>query len=145
MSEDPFAQTTEADGTATLTLKAGGKHGAPWLVLRYPSPRALRDVLKEQGPEIAEVMELSVQAATSYDKLLDKAIANPVPPSRTVGKPAGADTPSNDELPFAASAEAEKPLTCEHGDRTLVHAGGKSGWICPLTKDTPGRCDTVFV
>jgi hypothetical protein len=147
MSEDPFTETVEADGTATLTLKAGGKHGVPWLVLRYPSPRALRDALREQGPEIAEIMELSSQMAVSYDKLFERTLANPVPPERTVGRPAGAEKPSNDELPFANSAEATAadPSQCEHGKRTYVEGGGKKGWICSVPKGQPGRCETIFV
>lgn len=151
MAENVFDETPEADGSVSLTLKAGGKHGVPWLVLRYESPSVLLSVLKGEGPEIAEIMQLSSDMAISFDKLFEKTMANPTPPSRTVGKPKGADKPSNDELPFAnakapeeASAEAAAP-TCDHGGMQLVKAGGKTGYICSKPKGDPERCATVFV
>lgn len=145
MADDPLATSvwSEEDGSVTVTLKGESGYDAPWLVVKG---RTAEDVLKQfEGDSVAKLMKEVAEASASFKRLWTQARNAPVPQPGQYGKPAGADKPANDELPFANSkAPAEDKTKCGHGARTRVEHGGKVGWICPLTKDNPNRCQTIF-
>jgi hypothetical protein len=141
--EDPFATTPNVapDGSYVEITVKGGAYASHTVTSRRPT-------LDEVEVELAKAIKVSVEAQASLERAIEvkKSEDKPAAPGN-FGKPAGADTPKNTDLPFAntgSSNEAEsKAPTCVHGPRTLVTYKGQSGWVCSLPKGTEGRCDTV--
>jgi hypothetical protein len=149
MAADPLATGTdvwtEEDGSVTVTLKGASGYEAPWLVVKG---RTAADVLKQfEGDTVAKLMKEVSEANASFGRVWLAARNAPVPQPGQYGKPAGASEKpgASDELPFANSSAKEDPSICQHGQRTFHEAGGKRGWVCPVPKGEPGRCDTLFV
>jgi hypothetical protein len=142
---DPFvegAAVVPSDYKVQVTLQAG-PYQADKIVIAGDS---VLDVLNQFDDALAKLTETVAKAGASFIRFAEVAEQQRPAAAGQYGKPAGANTASNTELPFAnAEIGPSDPTKCEHGDRSLVEGGGKKGWICSVPKGQPGRCETIFV
>jgi len=142
MSEDPFADTTEEpDGSFLEVTIKGGAYQSHVITARKPNFEELEKALAGLIKTVVGA-QASLESAIKASKDFGEAIK-----SEQYGKPKGASTSVNTDIPFAnsgsSSKSASKAPTCIHGPRELVEYKGQSGWICVKPKGDPERCVTV--
>lgn len=151
---NPFDESeAPAKDLVRVTLKADKGYDAPWITVDGSTPA---EILGKFDDSLVKLMQEAAKAASSFKRFWEAAQRDVPSQPGQYGKPQGANTPANGDLPFADSnnpptsapstAPAELPDNkCKHGDRSLVKYKGQSGWVCPQPKDSTDRCATVMV
>ena len=154
MSDNPFDENElPAKDLVRVTLKADKGYDAPWITLDGSTPE---EVLAKFDDNLAKLMDQAAQAAASFKRFWESATNTRVSQPGQYGKPQGAGSPSNDDLPFAdttnppTSAPSTQPAEtpdnkCKRGNRRLVEYKGQKGWVCPEPKTSTSRCETIMV
>jgi len=150
-----------ADGKVTITLKAGDKFDAPWIVVSGDTPAEALDNLRLLG-ELGASAEVA-NAARGLQSVY--AIGQAMGPVQTVPQenPAAAGgqvvqfpTPTAPpqappQAAPAAPAQQAPPanaMFCPHGQRTF-RSGQKNGrkwtaYFCPLPQGHPDQCQAIW-
>ena len=105
------------------------------------------DLFTIRGNDSAEFVEHAMQAPVLIEwcKKIQEAAnglsAAPVP-AQAPAAPAPVTTP------VVAPSQPQQAHTCQHGPMVFrtskPGADPWKGWFCPLPKETPGRCKTVY-
>jgi hypothetical protein len=91
--EDPFLDKTEDTNGSFIELTVkGGQYQSHVVTVRKPT-------LAEVEEQLASAIRTVVGAQASLEKAIRE--NKPAPTAGTYGKPVGADTPSDNSLPFA--------------------------------------------
>lgn len=146
-----------ADGKFTVTLKAGDKFDAPWVVISGDSAdEALANVnragdigLGVAAANAARGLQATYAAAGlgTVQQVSTEGSEAPVAPPATPSAPPQAAPPAAPAGP-APSAPPANAMFCPHGQRTF-QSGSKNGrkWtghFCPLPKGHPDQCQPIW-